>query len=97
MGLFGMCMGVVIAVLYNILMATILGALLSWVSAETGVSPGMKAAGGMGMTWFISLLLTSLLGAICGFIQGVMTAAVYNLAARMCGGIVLKLKALPNW
>ena len=49
------------------------------------------------MTWFISLLLTSLLGAICGFIQGVITAAVYNLAARMCGGIVLKLKALPNW
>jgi hypothetical protein len=97
MGLFGMCMGVVIAILYNVLMATIFGALLSWASAATGGSLPIEAAGGMGISWLISLLLTSLLGAICGFIQGVMTAAVYNLAARMCGGIVLKLKALPNW
>ena len=98
MGLVMMCLAVVMVILYNILAATLFAGLLSLVMAEGGGRPSdMSGMGYAGAGWFITFIVTSILAAILGFFQGVLTAFVYNLAAKMCGGIILRVKAVPNW
>ena len=94
MGLLMMCLAVLSLVLYYILVAT----LFAWMLAMIGVTPAdMGVLGPVAGEGFLIVILSMILAAIGGFICGVLWASGYNLSAKMFGGLILKIKAIPNW
>ena len=94
MGLLMMCLAVLSLVLYYILVAT----LFAWMLAMIGVTPAdMGVLGPVAGEGFLIVILSMILAAIGGFICGVLWALGYNLSAKMFGGLILKIKAIPNW
>ena len=90
-GVVGACLGIVAFGFNGLLWICFYGLLVAKLGG--GGSEAAYVGVGLGAFIVIGLILSGLLG----FIYGLIAALVYNLAARMCGGIVLKLKALPNW
>lgn len=85
--------GKVLACLYALL-GLIVGGLFSFLSLA-----GAAAGGGQGAAAIVfgvgAAIIMPILYGLAGFIGGVITAALYNLAASLVGGIEIELS--PGW
>ena len=101
LGVFYAVLGLIFALIYGaffLLVGAAGMASTSSSSATGGPGPGeiLAVMGGMGI--FMIILIPILYGAM-GFIGGVIGAAVYNLIAKIVGGIkfdVVEIGPLPN-
>jgi hypothetical protein len=90
MGAVMMCLSVSTLIAYYIFAVTV----LAYLSSRLGVGGVLGTVAPEGI---IVVIFSLVLTAGFGFIGGVFTAWVYNLSAKMFGGLILKIKAIPNW
>ena len=71
-----------------VLLLLALGGLLSGMAGGSDTSGFFSVSG-------IMLLIVPIVYAVIGFIYGLVAALICNLAAKMCGGLVVRVHTLP--
>jgi len=77
-------------VVYAILTAAIAVVALPFVLVATALVPSGDAAGPGALALF--LLLYPVLGAVMGWLSGLLTSAIYNVVVRWTGGLQFELR-----
>jgi predicted DNA repair protein MutK len=86
--IYGM-VGLITGVLYGLGIMFLGATMLSGSSSSRGVN---EAAGGFIVVGLVTMVVTPIMTAIFGFIGGAILAFIYNLAAKMAGGIEMELE-----
>ena len=93
--------GKVMGCLYA-LMGLLLGAMVALVSVVGGLAGHAQGGQGMGpmmVPMFLgagAIVIAPIMYGICGFVGGIVAAALYNFVAAMVGGIELSIDGLPG-